>query len=772
MKAIAAAARTVARMAKGVDLGTLDTNRGWAPVGGYGGPAGRPAQIAAAINSYGATEQSSAIVFGCVTLIADTLAGYEAAVVDEKGDIVEPGATDQDLFDLLSEPSPELTYPDFVADTETDLCLVGNSWWLKEEINRFGQPLYLERFQPSTVKIATDQRDRKIGYIVTIKGHQIPFGLDDVMHFRTRNPLNKHYGMGVVEALLRELNLDLATSAHITSFFTNGARIAGVLTVAEEMDDKQFERLKRQVDEQYGGPSNAYKTLIAEKSSDFKPIQPPPAALGVVDLAHLGEDRVLKGFGVPAFMLGGREEGGVPKMEQSQHIFFRRMLPRANRFQTRLTLDLVSLWEGRKFVIYPDANEPPAVKYENGTKLAQTWAAVNEVRAATGQPEIDDPRYDVPVPPGTVHPEYVMSPIPDRSTPPGGKPPGAPGGGPPADSPDQQPTQTSSPVRFRSRRAPNVQTRVKGSVLPLPPGRRVRGISAATKAIMQSQQLALPPAGEVVELVEAPELPEGYEQRATLIDPGEVEAGAATALLQGQARFFYRATPRIQSVFVDFFNGQRNRVLDNLSDYRGASARSKGRSEKAELTGGDDLWQTEAEREALQTAYLALLDELGPEAFKVPARLVNLTLSWDVEHEWIKAARDRLAEKVVRINETTRNAIAEEVAEGLRRGYSIPRIANGYSDEAFRGIRGVFDQASTARAETIARTETAMMFNASASAAYRTAGIQYVSVFDGSGDPGCAEAAGSRWTLDQADDNPIEHPNCVRAFAPLAPGEQ
>lgn len=786
MRAIAQASRAVARAAMksvgGFDPATFDTNRGWMPLGAYGGEYARPAQIAAAISAYGGTNTSSSTVFSCVTLIADTLAGYESSLVNADGEPITRGATDEDLFQLLEEPSPGLTYSDFVADMETDVELVGNSYWLKEDFNGLLQPRWMQRFQPSQVKVATNNRDEKIGYVVTVKGIQIAFGLEDIIHFRTRNPLHKHYGMGVVEAILRELNLDIAQTTHITSFFTNGARIAGVLTVAEEMDDKQYERLKRQVDEQYGGPQNAYRTLIAEKATDFKPIQHAPNQLGVVDLAKLTEDKMLKAFGVPGFMLGGLEEGGVPKMEQSQHVFFRRMLPRSQRFQDRLTLDLVGLWEGHKFAVFPDANEPPAVKYANGGKLAQAWGTVNEVRVATGNPEVDDPRFDIPVPPNTVLPQYVMSAIPGPGQVPG-RQPGLPGGGG-GNEPDPPPTEHSAPdvvLKFKGT-SRNVMKRVPGSPLSMSPGRPVSGIPEAVRAALaelgrdgqkmleagQVQALLEAPADPPIEMVEAPELPEGYELRTKLIDPGQAEAALAQALLNGQATFFFKATPRFNATFVDFFNQQRNRVLDTMNGFKGASARARGNgSDKKELESGDDLWHIQAEDDALLAAYLAVVDDLGPAALLVPNRLANSTLTWDVQHEFTKTARDKLASLVVRVNETTRSQIAEQVEVGLKRGYSIPRIANGFQDEGYTGIRGVFDTATTARAEVIARSETAMMFNAASSASFRAGGIEEVDVFDGTGDAGCADAAGQRWSLDKADDNLLEHPNCVRAFAPV-----
>jgi hypothetical protein len=83
------------------------------------------------------------------------------------------------------------------------------------------------------------------------------------------------------------------------------------------------------------------------------------------------------------------------------------------------------------------------------------------------------------------------------------------------------------------------------------------------------------------------------------------------------------------------------------------------------------------------------------------------------------------------------------------------------------------EAAAKSRAFTVARTETAIAYNSTATAAYRDSGIvDQVEVFDGPecgwtehDDPDMAD--GSIRTLDEADEYDVAHPNCLRAFAPV-----
>jgi hypothetical protein len=57
--------------------------------------------------------------------------------------------------------------------------------------------------------------------------------------------------------------------------------------------------------------------------------------------------------------------------------------------------------------------------------------------------------------------------------------------------------------------------------------------------------------------------------------------------------------------------------------------------------------------------------------------------------------------RIVRIDETTRQAIARQLQVGAERGYSTWQIANGVPSEDYRGINGLFRETWAGRAETV-----------------------------------------------------------------------
>ena len=127
------------------------------------------------------------------------------------------------------------------------------------------------------------------------------------------------------------------------------------------------------------------------------------------------------------------------------------------------------------------------------------------------------------------------------------------------------------------------------------------------------------------------------------------------------------------------------------------------------------------------------------------------------------------------ITDTLRADINSLVGEAIEKGWSPQELTSELREVAF----------SKWRAETIARTETARAYNRGASAAYKEHGVARVEVLDGagclpdghddgagapSGEPGVqddAEANGQNWSVDEFEELPTGHPNCVRAAAPI-----
>lgn len=129
------------------------------------------------------------------------------------------------------------------------------------------------------------------------------------------------------------------------------------------------------------------------------------------------------------------------------------------------------------------------------------------------------------------------------------------------------------------------------------------------------------------------------------------------------------------------------------------------------------------------------------------------------------------------ITETIRERVRGTVETAIEEGWSTRDLASAMSD--------IF---STTRANTIARTETAIAYNKGAAEQYAEHEVETLLIIDGIGclpeghddtapDPETdeigvqtdAQANGQMWTPQDYGSFAIGHPNCVRAAAPLLP---
>jgi len=146
------------------------------------------------------------------------------------------------------------------------------------------------------------------------------------------------------------------------------------------------------------------------------------------------------------------------------------------------------------------------------------------------------------------------------------------------------------------------------------------------------------------------------------------------------------------------------------------------------------------------------------DAFK-DASLAGVPVAFGLEMEEVQQVLGKLAKDIRAVAETTKDEVRRLVGLQAENGWTVEELAAQIMDLA--------ETRSKTRALLIARTETGNGYNLGAVTAYRAGGVTHVDVLDGDDDAECAAANGSRWTLEEAEANPLGHPNCVRAFSPV-----
>lgn len=128
---------------------------------------------------------------------------------------------------------------------------------------------------------------------------------------------------------------------------------------------------------------------------------------------------------------------------------------------------------------------------------------------------------------------------------------------------------------------------------------------------------------------------------------------------------------------------------------------------------------------------------------------------------------DRETDVRTKISEIIQRGLDEGKYPGVReaeRGtYPKDTIANDLH-EYFNGEKS--------KASTVARTEIMRIQNIARLDRFEQFQIREVTVMDADGEnpcEACKEANGQIWTVEYAREHELEHPNCVRSFAPIIP---
>jgi hypothetical protein len=234
---------------------------------------------------------------------------------------------------------------------------------------------------------------------------------------------------------------------------------------------------------------------------------------------------------------------------------------------------------------------------------------------------------------------------------------------------------------------------------------------------------------------------------------GRLAKAALPATLAARDKLFAKAQPAMATELVVWFDG--------------LLARAGVRKDVAFPFDPDTDIDWEDEKARLRTILGRWYVEMGDAAYAALGDQLGIELSFDLEAASTTAVRHLIGINVTSITDTLRQTLRNRVEDAIAQGLSIEQLVAG--TDTVQGLRELFGS----RAQTIALTETATAYNATSLLGYRNSGlVEEVEVFDGPecgwtehDDPDLAD--GSTRTLDEANDYPIAHPNCQRAFGPV-----
>ncbi len=250
----------------------------------------------------------NAIVHRAVRLVAESIGALTFVLYEGAAEL-----SAHPLLDLLARPNPRQDGASLLEAVSSHLLLAGNAYIEAVGIDGAASPNVRELYalRPDRMKVVPGPDGWLQAYEYTVAGSTVRFdqsaALPPILQLTLFNPLDDYYGLSPLEAAAVAVDTHNAAAKWNKALLDNAARPCGALVYdgpeGAVMSDAQFERLKKELSDQYQGTANAGRPLLLEGGLDWKPMSLTPKDMDFMEAKHSAAREIALAFGVPPMLL-------------------------------------------------------------------------------------------------------------------------------------------------------------------------------------------------------------------------------------------------------------------------------------------------------------------------------------------------------------------------------------------------------------------------------------------------------------------------------------
>lgn len=307
----------------------------------------------------------------------------------------------KDLERLLRYPNEFETFGDLIYKTVFHLKITGSAYWFKAEATMLGaRPKEIFGLNPKRMQIVCDQKTGTVrGYLYRIAGKDIPFDVDEIMHFKRPHPDNDHHGLGDYEAGEELVNEFVHRQEWQKKFWRNGAAPSSLLICEDQITDQEkWQEAKRKWSAEYGGEKNAGKVAWLTGKWRFERIGLTTSEMQDLEKTKLGVEQLFQLHGVPLTVAGIKEAANYATAEiDDQRFRTYTVYPVVRMIMDTMNTDLITGWGENLRIRFDVAGLVDIAKVvRDFTPLFDRGiVSINEMREKAGLPRIEDnPLFD------------------------------------------------------------------------------------------------------------------------------------------------------------------------------------------------------------------------------------------------------------------------------------------------------------------------------------------------------------------------------------------
>ena len=188
------------------------------------------------------------------------------------------------------------------------------------------------------------------------------------------------------------IGLGLAAERFGASFFSNGARLGGILQHPAKLSQEAADRLRESWGNAYGGSGNTGKTAILEEGMNFTQLGIPPDDAQFLETRKFQVDDIARWYGVPPHMVGSMESATFSNIEHQQieyvtHTLRSWLVRWEQELQRKIYMDDTIF---PQFIVDGLLRGDTKTRYESYRVARETgWLSVNEIRGLENLNPID-----------------------------------------------------------------------------------------------------------------------------------------------------------------------------------------------------------------------------------------------------------------------------------------------------------------------------------------------------------------------------------------------
>src|SRR6202008_70839 len=168
-------------------------------------------------------------------------------------------------------------------------------------------------------------------------------GFLPVLHARLFHPLDDRLGLSPIEAAAVAIDVHNAGARWAKALLDNAARPSGALVYrgpdgAPNLTEKQFQRLKRELEDAYQGVANAGRPMVLEGGLEWRAMSHSPADMDFIAARHAAGREIALACGVPPMLLGIPGDNTYANYREANLAFWRQtVLPLVAKTACALT---------------------------------------------------------------------------------------------------------------------------------------------------------------------------------------------------------------------------------------------------------------------------------------------------------------------------------------------------------------------------------------------------------------------------------------------------